>query len=596
MSIDGRLVTSFKVTELKNELEKRGLSKSGKKDELIVRLTSYVEVHEESGDGGDAEEVGNGVEEMSKEEPNVTEDVNNKHDLEIATKDSEKEAEIEENQEASRTEEEAEVKPQNIEESEPQEDQLKKEIEEEILKEERRLKREDERRMKAKRPEDEDDVNGEQTIENKQEEENKKEKRKRIEWPKSPKKSSSSPRKSEKEEKKPKSPTKKSDSTPETVVDKVETEDVGADDTLVMEIDQSDMVAEDPAKEDAEPLLEAEPGQVTSLRKLGGKGQEKAGEGERRKRGWGNRGAQRLNSSENLEISSKDLKDIVPDLKPLLTETGGDALEEKDEENGVEAEDAVEGPELPNVNKEDEIPRKKKKRSQDSSETEVIQIVNLTRPFTVNQLKEMLKRTGSIEDFWIDRIKSKCLVHFTTADQASETRMALDGVKWPVSNPKTLNVTFSSKETLQRLKESSEEPGRTGGDLSGRIGGLREWDKNKVNQEGDRSEKREKERKERRDRDRDSEKNREKQTPERKQPSKTLEELFKKTTTTPSIYWIPLSEEQIKEKEEQRNRKIMEADLLRETMNKMMQEKDGGRNKPRLASGRRRSSSRSDSN
>lgn len=537
MSIDGRLVTAFKVTELKNELEKRGLSKSGKKDELIVRLISYIEVHEENGEGGDAEEVGNGVEEASAEEPNVTEDVNNKHDVEKPTKDEEKQTETDENDKQEEENKEAEVKSQNTEESEPQEDQLKKEIEEEILKEERRLKREDERRMKAKRPEDEDDVNGEQTIENKQEEENKKEKRKRIEWPKSPKKSSSSPRKSEKEEKKPKSPTKKSDSTPEKVVDKVETEDVGADDTLVMEIDQSDMVAEDPAKEDAEPLLE-----------------------------------------------------------PLLTETGVDALEEKEEENGVEAEDAVEGPELPNVNKEDEIPRKKKKRSQDSSETEVIQIVNLTRPFTVNQLKEMLKRTGSIEDFWIDRIKSKCLVHFTTADQASETRMALDGVKWPVSNPKTLNVTFSSKETLQRLKESSEEPGRTGGDLSGRIGGLREWDKNKVNQEGDRSEKKEKERKERRDRDRDSEKNREKQTPERKQPSKTLEELFKKTTTTPSIYWIPLSEEQIKEKEEQRNRKIMEADLLRETMNKMMQEKDGGRNKPRLASGRRRSSSRSDSN
>lgn len=553
MSIDGRLITAFKVVELKNELEKRGLSKSGKKDELIVRLTSYVEVKEENGDGGGEEEADNGVAETTVEEPNVTEDVNDKHDVESAKEDVEKESEIEEKKpkedeqptKKENKEEEAEVKPQNIEQcdtkkGEPEDDQLKKEIEEEILKEERRLKREDERRMKAKHSQDDDDVNGEQTIENKQvEEENKKEKRKRIEWPKSPKKPNSSPKKIEQEEKKPKSPTKKSenlDPSPEKVVDKVEKEDAGADDTLVMEIDQSDMVAEDPAKDDAEPLLEAEP--------------------------------------------------------PLLTETAQvEALEEKDDENGVE--DAVEGPELPNVNKEDEIPRKKKKRSQDSSETEVIQIVNLTRPFTVNQLKEMLKRTGSIEDFWIDRIKSKCLVHFSTVDQASETRMALDGVKWPVSNPKTLNVTFSSKETLQRLKESSEEPGRAGGDLSGRIGGLREWDKNKVNQEGDRTDKKDKDRKERRERD--SEKVREKQTPERKQPSKTLEELFKKTTTTPSIYWIPLSEEQIKEKEEQRNRKIMEADLLRETMNKMMQEKDGGRNKPRLASGRRRSSSRSES-
>jgi hypothetical protein len=36
----------------------------------------------------------------------------------------------------------------------------------------------------------------------------------------------------------------------------------------------------------------------------------------------------------------------------------------------------------------------------------------LVRPFTVNQLKELLARTGSIVEagFWIDKIKSKCYV------------------------------------------------------------------------------------------------------------------------------------------------------------------------------------------
>ena len=96
-------------------------------------------------------------------------------------------------------------------------------------------------------------------------------------------------------------------------------------------------------------------------------------------------------------------------------------------------------------------------------------VLLICRPFTVNQLKEMLKRTGTIVDFWIDRyiqihskrdddsykmqsslapnsrIKSKCCVEFTTTDQASETRMALDGVTWPQSNPKTLRVSFGTK-------------------------------------------------------------------------------------------------------------------------------------------------------
>lgn len=42
----------------------------------------------------------------------------------------------------------------------------------------------------------------------------------------------------------------------------------------------------------------------------------------------------------------------------------------------------------------------------------IIHIRNLTRPFTLNQLKELLKRTGSLveESFWIDNIKSHCIV------------------------------------------------------------------------------------------------------------------------------------------------------------------------------------------
>ena len=40
----------------------------------------------------------------------------------------------------------------------------------------------------------------------------------------------------------------------------------------------------------------------------------------------------------------------------------------------------------------------------------IIHVRNLTRPFTLNQLKELLGRTGTIsnEDFWIDKIKSHC--------------------------------------------------------------------------------------------------------------------------------------------------------------------------------------------
>lgn len=45
-------------------------------------------------------------------------------------------------------------------------------------------------------------------------------------------------------------------------------------------------------------------------------------------------------------------------------------------------------------------------------ESTVIHVFNLVRPFTLNQLKELLSRTGKlVEDtFWIDKIKSHCFV------------------------------------------------------------------------------------------------------------------------------------------------------------------------------------------
>ena len=43
-------------------------------------------------------------------------------------------------------------------------------------------------------------------------------------------------------------------------------------------------------------------------------------------------------------------------------------------------------------------------------------------------------------------------------------------------------------------------------------------------------------------------------------PTKRLEELFQRTTATPAIYWKPLSEQQI----QQRNKKMIEAKIMRD--------------------------------
>ncbi|XP_064553506.1 apoptotic chromatin condensation inducer in the nucleus isoform X1 [Drosophila montana] len=89
----------------------------------------------------------------------------------------------------------------------------------------------------------------------------------------------------------------------------------------------------------------------------------------------------------------------------------------------------------------------------------VLFITNLVRPFTVLQLKGLLARTGKIieeDGFWIDRIKSKCYVAYATEDEAIETRHALHGVRWPVSNPKCLNVDFGSRTDMDRAIQSTK--------------------------------------------------------------------------------------------------------------------------------------------
>lgn len=45
-------------------------------------------------------------------------------------------------------------------------------------------------------------------------------------------------------------------------------------------------------------------------------------------------------------------------------------------------------------------------------ESEVLHVKNLVRPFTQNQLKDLLSKHGNLAEdgFWIDRIKSHCYV------------------------------------------------------------------------------------------------------------------------------------------------------------------------------------------
>lgn len=284
----------------------------------------------------------------------------------------------------------------------------------------------------------------------------------------------------------------------------------------------------------------------------------------------------------------------------------------------------------------------------------VLYITNLVRPFTVLQLKGLLARTGKIVEngFWIDRIKSKCYVQYETEDESIETRHALHGVRWPASNPKCLNVDFGMKNDMLKAIESTKEDAPKFGQETNKdnmvVGSgwsrerhdddrkgsrpVREWDvgkkenldRDKGNKDGDRRRERSRDRSRDRSRERNISRNRDNErsergkdrrqrrerdvrsnsiSPVRKQkkkedpPLRLLDDLFRKTKATPCIYWLPLTPEQIADKEalrqkrlEEQKQRLKQRELEREKEREKDRNRQGDRDRDR---DHRRSSNRS---
>jgi len=163
-----------------------------------------------------------------------------------------------------------------------------------------------------------------------------------------------------------------------------------------------------------------------------------------------------------------------------------------------------------------------------------LHIENLVRPFTIGQLKGLIGKTGVIADdgFWINNIKSHCFVKLCTEEEATATREALHGLRWPSGNPKVLKVDFA---VMSKMFSQTE----------GQLG-----EKPKVVVEiPDEDETEQIQQKQRHRKSSESRKSTEK-PPVRKakreeSPVKLLDYLFRKTKATPCIYWLPLSDEEI---------------------------------------------------
>ncbi|KAL1497068.1 hypothetical protein ABEB36_008091 [Hypothenemus hampei] len=202
--------------------------------------------------------------------------------------------------------------------------------------------------------------------------------------------------------------------------------------------------------------------------------------------------------------------------------------------------------------------------------SEILFVTNLVRPFTVKQLKELLERTGKIQEdgFWTDKIKSKCYVCYENAEEAEATRNALHGIHWPIGNGKKLQIDFATMEDMEKAKNPPVVPLPKAKSIEKENNP--EVQEEKLNERESRSSKREWDigtlEVRKRSRSRERRHSRRSFTPEghhkrrHEEPveQKAMDDLFLKTKATPSIYWQPLSPEEIAHKQQQRQARLEE--------------------------------------
>lgn len=198
--------------------------------------------------------------------------------------------------------------------------------------------------------------------------------------------------------------------------------------------------------------------------------------------------------------------------------------------------------------------------------TDSLRIDNFLRPFTLKAVQELLGKTGSVTSFWMDHIKTHCYVTYSSVEEAIETRNAVYNLQWPPNGGKFLAAEFvDSVEVKARLEgppptQPPAAPVTTGPPAAQALPSPRQQLGTRLKQPQPQPQQpvlpppppisnvphmaRE----------------RVHLPPPPPLPEKmeppivTLDDLFRKTKTTPRIYYLPLSDEQVKAKSEARSR------------------------------------------
>eukprot|EP00850_Spirogloea_muscicola_P021775 SM000261S09974 [mRNA] locus=s261:63886:68802:- [translate_table: standard] len=159
--------------------------------------------------------------------------------------------------------------------------------------------------------------------------------------------------------------------------------------------------------------------------------------------------------------------------------------------------------------------------------TTSLRIDHFRRPFTQKQVLELLGQTGTVQAYWMDTIRTHCYVTYATVEEAVASRDVLQNLTWPSHAERPLAARFvSPAEVATKKEEEAAAKAAAEAEPPSPAAGA-------VLPQGPAQA-------------RPSERPAPPPRKEPEQPLPTLDDLFKKTKAKPSLYFLPLTDEQIR--------------------------------------------------
>ncbi|XP_027095273.1 uncharacterized protein [Coffea arabica] len=182
--------------------------------------------------------------------------------------------------------------------------------------------------------------------------------------------------------------------------------------------------------------------------------------------------------------------------------------------------------------------------------TNSLRIDHFVRPFTLKAVQELLSKTGTICNFWMDHIKTHCYVTYASTEEAMETRNAVYNLQWPPYGGRLLIAEFVDPEEVKLRVEAPSQSAAPVNSTSVMPSQppSKQLAPTPVNQQDVRQQPHRSEQQTTSDPPTTREHLARPRSPVAATvdpPIVTLDDLFRKTKTTPRIYYLPLTDEQV---------------------------------------------------